>query len=102
MLHIKNDYYIKAGARSYILMKKLSKKDTSDLEFTEEAEDHVKGYKNIGYYSKIETAIKTAMEEMVRDQINNNADTELSEIVEYLAKLRKEMDDLLTEKVQGL
>ena len=22
MLHIKNDYYIKAGARSYILMKK--------------------------------------------------------------------------------
>ena len=102
MLHIKNDYYIKAGARSYILMKKLSKKDTSDLEFTEEAEDHVKSYKNIGYYSKIETAIKTAMEEMVRDQINNNADTELSEIVEYIAKLRKEMDDLLAEKVQGL
>ena len=102
MLHIKNDYYIKAGARSYILMKKLSKKDTSDLEFTEEAEDHVKGYKTIGYYSKIETAIKTAMEEMVRDQINNNADTELSEIVEYIAKLRKEMDDLLAEKVQGL
>lgn len=26
MLHIKNDYYIKAGAKSYILMKKLSKK----------------------------------------------------------------------------
>ena len=35
MLHIKNDYYIKAGTKSYILMKKLSKKDTSDLEFTE-------------------------------------------------------------------
>ena len=98
MLHIKNDYYIKAGTKSYILMKKLSKKDTSDLEFTEEAE----GYKNIGYYSKIETAIKAAMEEMVRDQINNNADTELKEIVDYIAKLRKEMDDLLTEKVQGL
>lgn len=47
MLHIKNDYYIKAGTKSYILMKKLSKKDTSDLEFTEEAEDHVKGYKKI-------------------------------------------------------
>ena len=42
------------------------------------------------------------MEEMVHDQINNNADTELSEIVEYIAKLRKEMDDLLAEKVQGL
>lgn len=102
MLHIKNDYYIKAGVRSYILLKKLSKKENSEVEDTEEVEEHVNGYKNIGYYSKIETAIKAAMEEMVRDQINNNADMELKEIVEYIAKLRKEMDDLLTEKVQGL
>lgn len=102
MLHIKNDYYIKAGARSYILMKKTFQERHIRLRISEEAEDHVKGYKNIGYYSKIETAIKTAMEEMVRDQINNNADTELNEIVEYIAKLRKEMDDLLAEKVQGL
>lgn len=102
MLHIKNDYYIKAGARSYILMKKLSRKEKPEVIDTEDEIESVSGYKNIGYYSKIETAIKTAMEEMVRDQINNSVDTELSEIVEYIAKLRKEMDDLLTEKVHGL
>ena len=102
MLHIKNDYYIKAGARSSPMMKKLSKKEKPEVIDTEDEIESVSGYKNIGYYSKIETAIKTAMEEMVRDQINNNADTELSEIVEYIAKLRKEMDDLLGEKVQGL
>ena len=83
-------------------MKKLSKKEKPEVIDTEDEIESVSGYKNIGYYSKIETAIKTAMEEMVRDQINNNADTELSEIVEYIAKLRKEMDDLLGEKVQGL
>ena len=100
MLHIKNDYYIKAGAKSYILMKKLSKKEKPEVIDAEDEIESISGYKNIGYYSKIETAIKAAMEEMIRDQIN--ADTELSEIVEYIAKLRKEMDDLLTEKVQGL
>ena len=84
------------------LPKKLSKKEKPEVIDTEDEIESVSGYKNIGYYSKIETAIKTAMEEMVRDQINNNADTELSEIVEYIAKLRKEMDDLLGEKVQGL
>lgn len=102
MLHIKNDYYIKAGAKSYILMKKLSKKEKPEVIDAEDEIESISGYKNIGYYSKIETAIKAAMEEMVRDQINNNADTELKEIVDYIAKLRKEMDDLLTEKVQGL
>ena len=63
MLHIKNDYYIKAGARSYILMKKLSKKEKPEVIDTEDGIESVAGYKN---------------------------------------KLRKEMDDLLTEKVQGL
>ena len=98
MLHIKNDYYIKAGAKSYILMKKLSKKEKPEVIDAEDEIESISGYKNIGYYSKIEAA----MEEMVRDQINNNADTELKEIVDYITKLRKEMDDLLTEKVQGL
>lgn len=102
MLYIRNDYYIKAGVRSYILLKKLSKKENSEIEDTEEVEEHVNGYKNIGYYSKIETAIKAAMEEMVRDQIRDKDDISLNEIVDYISKLRKEMDDLLSEKVQGL
>lgn len=83
-------------------MKKLSKKEKPEVIDAEDEIESISGYKNIGYYSKIETAIKAAMEEMVRDQINNNADTELKEIVDYITKLRKEMDDLLTEKVQGL
>lgn len=102
MLHIKNDYYIKAGVRSYILLKKLSKKENSEAEDAEEVEEHVNGYKNIGYYSKIETAIKAAMEEMVRDQIRDKDDISLNEIVDYISRLRKEMDDLLSKKVQGL
>lgn len=102
MLHIKNDYYVKAGVRSYILLKKLSKKENTEAEDAEEVEEHVNGYKNIGYYSKIETAIKATMEEMVRDQIREKDDISLNEIVDYISKLRKEMDDLLSEKVQGL
>ena len=46
MLHIKNDYYIKAGARSYILMKKLSKKEKPEVIDTEDGIESVAGYKN--------------------------------------------------------
>lgn len=101
MLHIKNDYYIKAATKSYILMKKMSRKDKVESIDPEDEVESVDGYKNIGYYSKIETAIKAAMEEMIRDEIRDD-DVELKDIVDHIAKLRVEMDELLHKGIQRL
>lgn len=89
MIRIKDDYVIIANEDEYIAAidrKRVDKKGNAI-------------YKNIGYYSTLENALKGLYNYMIRKGLSEN-EYNLSEAIAYVTKMHEEMIKMIKEGVK--